>query len=82
MITRPQFPVRLMHKDFLLIGAKAAKLGVAMPATLEATKIADAEASSGREEDFSAVIRAMEQMAEANAMSPEATFQLNAERRC
>jgi hypothetical protein len=53
-----------------------------MPATLEATKITDAEASSGREEDFSAVIRAMEQMAEANAMSPEATFQLNAERRC
>jgi 3-hydroxyisobutyrate dehydrogenase-like beta-hydroxyacid dehydrogenase len=58
----PQFPVRLMHKDFLLIEAEAAKLGVAMPATIEAAKIAGAEASSGREEDFSAVIRAMEQM--------------------
>jgi hypothetical protein len=67
-----------MHKDFLLIGAKAAKLGVAMPATVEAAKIAAAEASSGGEEDFSAVVRAMEQMAEANAVPPEATFQLNA----
>lgn len=76
----PQFPVRLMHKDFLLIGAKAAKLGVAMPATVEAAKIAGAEAASGREEDFSAVIRAMEEMAEANPIPPEATFQLKAER--
>jgi 3-hydroxyisobutyrate dehydrogenase-like beta-hydroxyacid dehydrogenase len=75
----PQFPVRLMHKDFLLIGAKAAKLGIAMPATVEAAKIAAAETSSGREEDFSAVIRAMEQMAEANATPPQATFQLSAE---
>jgi hypothetical protein len=38
-----------------------------MPATVEAAKIAAAEASSGREEDFSAIIRAVEQMAEANA---------------
>jgi 3-hydroxyisobutyrate dehydrogenase-like beta-hydroxyacid dehydrogenase len=75
----PQFPVRLMHKDFLLIGAKAVRLGVAMPATVEAAKIAAAEASSGREEDFSAVIRAMEQMAQANATPKEATFQLRAE---
>jgi 3-hydroxyisobutyrate dehydrogenase-like beta-hydroxyacid dehydrogenase len=63
----PQFPVRLMHKDFLLIGASAAKLGVAMPATVEAAKIAAAESSSGQEEDFSAVIRAVEQMAGTNA---------------
>ncbi len=61
----PQFPVRLMEKDFLLILANAAKLGVAMPATVAAAKIAAAEASSGREEDFSAVIRATEQMANA-----------------
>jgi 3-hydroxyisobutyrate dehydrogenase-like beta-hydroxyacid dehydrogenase len=75
----PQFPVRLMHKDFLLIGAKAARLGVAMPATVEAAKINAAEASSGREEDFSAVIRATEQMADAKATFPKATFRLNAE---
>ncbi len=59
----PQFPVRLMEKDFLLILANAARIGVAMPATVAAAKIAAAEASSGREEGFSAVIRAMEQMA-------------------
>lgn len=65
----PQFPVRLMNKDFLLIGAEARKLGVPMPAAREAAKITAAEASSGREEDFSAVIRAMEQM------DPIATFE-------
>lgn len=61
----PQFPVRLMNKDFLLILANAAKLGVAMPSTVAAAKIAANENSSGGEEDFSAVIRAMEQMAKA-----------------
>ena len=64
----PQFPVRLMQKDFLLIGAEAARLEVAMPTTVEAAKIAAAEAGSGREEDFSVVIRAMEQI------SPTPTF--------
>jgi 3-hydroxyisobutyrate dehydrogenase-like beta-hydroxyacid dehydrogenase len=60
---RPQFPMRLMHKDFLLISSKAARLGIAMPVTVEATRINAAEmASHGGEEDFSAVIRAMEQM--------------------
>jgi 3-hydroxyisobutyrate dehydrogenase-like beta-hydroxyacid dehydrogenase len=65
----PQFPVRLMHKDFLLIGVKAAKLGVAMPATVEAAKIAAAETSSGREEDFSAVIRAVERIADVTSQT-------------
>jgi len=64
----PHFPVRLMYKDFLLIEAEASKLGVAMPATVEAAKIAAAEAASGREEDFSAVIRAMEYMANASTV--------------
>ena len=65
----PQFPLRLMDKDFRLIGAEAAKVGATMPATVEAAKITAAEASSGREEDFSAVIRAMEQMANTKAMA-------------
>jgi 3-hydroxyisobutyrate dehydrogenase-like beta-hydroxyacid dehydrogenase len=77
----PQFPIRLMNKDFLLIGAKAAELGVAMPATAEAAKIAADEASSGQEEDFSTVIRAMEEMANTSAIPPKVTVQLNAERR-
>jgi 3-hydroxyisobutyrate dehydrogenase-like beta-hydroxyacid dehydrogenase len=75
----PQFPIRLMHKDFLLIGAKAAKLGVAMPATVAAANVTAAEISSGREEDFSAVIRAVEQMADANVTPPTNRFQLGAE---
>jgi 3-hydroxyisobutyrate dehydrogenase-like beta-hydroxyacid dehydrogenase len=75
----PQFPIRLMHKDFLLIGAKAAKLGVAMPATVAAANVTAAETSSGREEDFSAVIRAVEQMADANVTPPTNRFQLGAE---
>jgi 3-hydroxyisobutyrate dehydrogenase-like beta-hydroxyacid dehydrogenase len=62
----PQFPIRLMHKDFQLIGAKAEKLGVAMPATFEAAKIASAETSSGVEEDFSAIIRTLEQTSKAS----------------
>ncbi|MCU1325609.1 MAG: 3-hydroxyisobutyrate dehydrogenase [Bryobacterales bacterium] len=57
----PQFPVRLMRKDFGLILAAAADLHLAMPATEAAAVVNDAEASRGREEDFSAVIRRMEQ---------------------
>jgi 3-hydroxyisobutyrate dehydrogenase len=66
-----QFPVRLMNKDFCLIEAAAAKLGVLMPATVEAARITAAEASSGVEEDFSAVIRAMEQITERKRYAPD-----------
>jgi 3-hydroxyisobutyrate dehydrogenase len=57
----PQFPLRLMHKDFGLIMAAAEKSGLLMPATKSAAAVNAAEAKSGREEDFSAVIRLMEQ---------------------
>jgi 3-hydroxyisobutyrate dehydrogenase-like beta-hydroxyacid dehydrogenase len=56
----PQFPVRLMHKDFGLILAAAANLGLSMPATEAAAAVNAAEAASGREEDFSAVIEWMD----------------------
>jgi 3-hydroxyisobutyrate dehydrogenase-like beta-hydroxyacid dehydrogenase len=56
----PQFPVRLMRKDFGLVLAAAARLGLSMPATVEAAAINAAEAASGGEEDFSAVVRRME----------------------
>jgi 3-hydroxyisobutyrate dehydrogenase-like beta-hydroxyacid dehydrogenase len=56
----PQFPIRLMQKDFLLILNEAARLGVSMPATEAAAVINSVEASSGHEEDFSAVIRRMD----------------------
>ena len=59
----PQFPVRLMRKDFVLILNEAARLGLWMPATESAAAVNAAEAAAGREEDFSVVIRRMEQEA-------------------
>src|SRR5712691_8932838 len=64
----PQFKVRLMHKDFGLVLAAAARSGLAMPATKAAAAINTAEAASGGEEDFSAVIRRMEQEAVAASL--------------
>jgi 3-hydroxyisobutyrate dehydrogenase-like beta-hydroxyacid dehydrogenase len=58
-----QFPVRLMRKDFELILNEAARLKLWMPATEAAAVINLTEAANGREEDFSAVIRRMEQEA-------------------
>jgi len=68
----PQFPVRLMHKDFGLVLAAAAQFGLSMPATEAAAAINSKEAASGNEEDFSAVIRWMEQLAEVENVVPPA----------
>jgi 3-hydroxyisobutyrate dehydrogenase len=57
----PQFPLRLMQKDFHLILTAAAHCGLPMPATEAAAAVNSAEAETGGEEDFSAVIRRMEQ---------------------
>jgi len=59
----PQFPIRLMHKDFGLILTVAAPHGLFLPVTVAAAAVNSAEADSGIEEDFSAVIRRMEQEA-------------------
>jgi 3-hydroxyisobutyrate dehydrogenase-like beta-hydroxyacid dehydrogenase len=56
----PQFPLRLMSKDFGLILAAAEQMGVPMPATEQAAAISAAEAEADGEEDFSAVVRRME----------------------
>jgi 3-hydroxyisobutyrate dehydrogenase-like beta-hydroxyacid dehydrogenase len=56
----PQFPVRLMRKDFGLVLDAAAHSGLSMPATKAAAAVNTAEAASGAEEDFSAVVRRME----------------------
>jgi 3-hydroxyisobutyrate dehydrogenase-like beta-hydroxyacid dehydrogenase len=68
----PQFPARLMRKDFGLILAVAAQSGLSMPATEAAAAINFAEATSGREEDFSAVIRRMERPTELKNVLPPA----------
>lgn len=65
----PQFPVRLMHKDFGLVLAAAAHAGLSMPATEAAAAINSAEAATAGEEDFSAVVRRMERQAETEGSS-------------
>jgi 3-hydroxyisobutyrate dehydrogenase-like beta-hydroxyacid dehydrogenase len=68
----PQFPLRLMDKDFGLILDAAEQLGVRMPATEAAAAITSEEAESATEEDFSAIIRRMEQVADASSVHPPA----------
>jgi 3-hydroxyisobutyrate dehydrogenase-like beta-hydroxyacid dehydrogenase len=60
----PQFPVRLMHKDFGLVLAAAAHAGLSMPTTEAAARINAAEFEFESEEDFSVVIRRTERLAE------------------
>jgi 3-hydroxyisobutyrate dehydrogenase len=68
----PQFPIRLMRKDFGLIVAAAARSGLSMPATEAAAAVNFAEAVRGSEEDFSAVIRRMEQQPVLDKVPPPA----------
>jgi 3-hydroxyisobutyrate dehydrogenase-like beta-hydroxyacid dehydrogenase len=59
----PQFPLRLMNKDFGLIFDLASSLGVRMPATAAAFEINARQSDLGEEQDFSAVILQMEKQA-------------------
>jgi 3-hydroxyisobutyrate dehydrogenase-like beta-hydroxyacid dehydrogenase len=56
----PQFPLRLMNKDFGLILGLAAAVGARVPATEAAFEVNARQLDEGREEDFSAVILQME----------------------
>jgi 3-hydroxyisobutyrate dehydrogenase-like beta-hydroxyacid dehydrogenase len=56
----PQFPLRLMNKDFGLILSLAAAVGAEMPATRAAFEVNAAQSAQGLEQDFSAVILEME----------------------
>jgi len=59
----PQFPLRLMNKDFELILHAAAKEHVRMPATEAAFYVNSEELAGNEKEDFSAVLRRMEEVA-------------------
>jgi 3-hydroxyisobutyrate dehydrogenase len=59
----PQFPLRLMNKDFGLILNLAAAVGAQMPATHAAFEVNAAQSARGQEQDFSAVILEMEKQA-------------------
>ena len=62
----PAFPLRLMYKDLKLILRTAGDLSAAMPITTVAEQVYVTEAArqvvAGRDEDFSSVVRAMEEM--------------------
>jgi len=60
---RPQFPLRLMHKDFQLILQASEQEHVFMPATVAAFRVNSDELAHHDEEDFSAVLRRMEEVA-------------------
>ena len=63
----PQFPLRLMNKDFGLILKLAAAVGARMPATRAAYEVnamqSEQGKEQGKEQDFSAVILQMEKQA-------------------
>ncbi len=60
----PQFPLRLMNKDFDLILKAAAKEHVSMPATEAAFHVNSEELAGNKDDrDFSAVLRRMEEVA-------------------
>ena len=61
-----------MRKDFRLVLGAAQQLGLAMPTTEAAAALIAEEASVGIEEDYSAVIRRMEKLAEAEGILPPA----------
>jgi len=65
---RPQFPLRLMNKDFALILKAAAKEHVSMPATEAAFYVNSKELAGADDEDFSAVLRRMEEAAALEAI--------------
>jgi len=56
----PQFPLRLMNKDFGLILSLAAAVGARVPATEAAFEVNARRSDEQKEEDFSAVILQME----------------------
>ena len=70
----PQFPLKLMNKDFRLILDKAAELGVPMPATAVAHQINAARSAGNGDEDFSSVINEMERLARVHENSRPASL--------
>lgn len=63
----PQFPIRLMNKDFGLILSLANAVGAQMPATGAAFEVNARQMEAGPEQDFSAVILQMEKRAQLDA---------------
>lgn len=69
----PQFPLRLMKKDFWLILNLAAAVGARIPATEAAFEVNSKQSQQGSEQDFSAVILQMEKQAHLGFADEEQT---------
>src|SRR5580692_2550824 len=69
----PQFPLRLMNKDFGLILKLAAAVGAQMPAAKAALQVNAAQLMPGNEQDFSAVILQMEKQAHLDSADKKRT---------
>jgi 3-hydroxyisobutyrate dehydrogenase-like beta-hydroxyacid dehydrogenase len=69
----PQFPLRLMNKDFGLILKLAAAVGAQMPAARAALDVNAAQLTPGNEQDFSAVILQMEKQAHSDSADKKRT---------
>jgi 3-hydroxyisobutyrate dehydrogenase len=67
----PQFPLRLMNKDFGLILKLAAAVGAQMPAARAALEVNAGQLTPGNEQDFSAVILQMEKQAHLDSAAKE-----------
>jgi 3-hydroxyisobutyrate dehydrogenase-like beta-hydroxyacid dehydrogenase len=70
----PQFPLKLMNKDFKLILEKASELGAPMPLTAASLQVNAARTAVNGDEDFSSVISEMERMARVHENSQPATL--------
>lgn len=68
----PQFPIRLMQKDFGLALSAARRASLSLPAAEAAATVNAAESATGGEEDFSAVVRWMEDQLVAESSLPPA----------
>jgi 3-hydroxyisobutyrate dehydrogenase-like beta-hydroxyacid dehydrogenase len=68
----PQFPIRLMQKDFGLALSAASRASLSLPAAEAAAAVNAAESANAGEEDFSAVVRWMEEQVAAQSSLPPA----------
>ena len=75
----PQFPLRLMTKDFRLIIDEADKTNASVPATEACFRISSSALSAGYDDDFSVVMKYMETI-NRNARSASAVTSVSADR--
>ena len=74
-VKREEYPINfalsLMHKDFSLVLSRAYDLSVSMPATAATQQMYTAAMARGMDEDFSIMIKFMEELAGLSTISEE-----------